>query len=1163
MKKSIRFLTAILTIVLVSVMCFTVSAAKTQFTDVDENNKELTEAVSLLSYLNVTKGTTDTTFGTDENVTRQQMAAFIYRFVKSGKSFESSSINSTTFTDITDSTYFGYISWASASGIINGTSKTTFNPTGNITLQDAYTMIVRALEYEKDEKLPYPYGYIDIAESEDVQLDKNLPAEVDYTTPLTRGNVATLLYNAFFAETGIVETKTVTYRIPTEPAGTFRTDVQNVEYRPTVAERFYGAKRGQFTVRATPHYSFNDAPGSSLYAPIDAGFSYDTVRLVAVDENEQVSEFIYKFEDLDLPGIADDYIMNVFDVFYTVKEDDKKQVDKVLYADCDRSVEVATQATLVKKNALEKNSEYYYLDPAGNLTSYPLLSGQMTFNKTRVYFFDAPYTYAKPNYKADSTEAEKYDLRNAKNVRMIDVELIGYDKNDVPMYNYYILSEQPRDPISIAEYFNQIYTAGLYTIVAYDADGDGIVDYMQYKPCTFGRLVEDDEIPFTSIDEHYAGKPIYVDNEDTHPDALSKVPTIYTSGADMTGLEAKDGDFVIAYLSPQANNVEIFAILGYTEGPLSYVNQGTATIKISGNTFRTHCTHLSVLGFDVGTVVDDDTNYLRAGTSGNMSYFKDTLLAPGSIGEKFRIYSYKGTYNSVYFYEPLSSSTYTYDGDDILIPVGEKDADITQDGYGFAISKFNQQTSKVEHYLKVWENGTIKYVPVNVKEMYPQPNIYDDNVNLGVFDEVDGLSYPAYIGKLCTYSVDKNGVYTLTPILHSYDETGTYTGINRDAAVLVEENSNEQFGRDLGHTESGISEQAQIRKIVGNRYELVDTWGYSLLGNDTQYISHFVMTDATKIIIRNYNTSTEKYEFAVYDKSTFMGTTSPDSPLTNVQYVLKGDPDSKISAELVILYAEAEDFEFETKKAESDWRIIKAFTPGKDSDGNLCYYYDLVNPFDGTVQEGVIGSKTSKRVIHDFPFDGVGQIVKVDSLGKVRETLDDDFGIVDPFLNEDYMSSLGEDFRMVWITGVDVENGVIEVVNVEDTLDALDELEDQDKKDAFDALIDEASLDPIFLDVGKATAISLIKGQGNDVDAFMGNSTVSALELADLASAKNQIKAYNEKVVNTKGNITTKYAKYVKACIKITESDDEDYNDVADFIVVVANANEEIAFLTK
>ena len=40
MKKSIRFLTAILTIVLVSVMCFTVSAAKTQFTDVDENNKE-------------------------------------------------------------------------------------------------------------------------------------------------------------------------------------------------------------------------------------------------------------------------------------------------------------------------------------------------------------------------------------------------------------------------------------------------------------------------------------------------------------------------------------------------------------------------------------------------------------------------------------------------------------------------------------------------------------------------------------------------------------------------------------------------------------------------------------------------------------------------------------------------------------------------------------------------------------------------------------------------------------------------------------------------------------------------------------------------------------------------------------------------------------------
>ena len=103
----------------------------------------------------------------------------------------------------------------------------------------------------------------------------------------------------------------------------------------------------------------------------------------------------------------------------------------------------------------------------------------------------------------------------------------------------------------------------------------------------------------------------------------------------------------------------------------------------------------------------------------------------------------------------------------------------------------------------------------------------------------------------------------------------------------------------------------------------------------------------------------------------------------------------------------------------------------------------------------------------------------------------------------------------------------------------------------------------MFVDVGKNTVVSLIKGEGNDADTFVNKSTVSPLELSDLASAKNQIKAYNTKIEDGKGNLTTKYAKYVKACIKITASDDEDENDVADLIIVLANQNEEVAFLKK
>lgn len=1162
MKKSTRFLTAILTVILVvSVLCVTASAAKMQFTDVDAKNEELTNAVSLLSYLNVTNGTTDTTFGTDENVTRQQMAAFIYRLVKNGKSFESTSANTTQFKDLTDSTYYGYISWASANGIINGTSETTFNPTGNITLQDAYTMLVRALGYDETSEISYPYGYIEKAESDAIELDKNLPASVEYTTALTRGNVAILLYNTFFAKTSIVEEQQVTRVIRLENSGVNKVVVETVEYSPTVAEHYYNAERGQFTVRATPHYSFNDSQGSEIYAPLDSGYNQDMVRLVAVENDEKVTDFLYNFDELDLEGTADDYIMNVFDIFYTVKAGDEKAIDTILYVDSECSVETATKANLVKRNATA--DEDYYRNPNGTKSGYAKLSGQITFNKTRVYFYDAPYTYAKPKFSGTATEAEKYDLKNAKNVQMIDIELIGYDNNDQPKYNYYVLSDQPDTPEKLAVQLNQVYTAGFYTIVAYDVDGDGLVNYMQYKPCTFGRISTDDSVDFTDVDEHYDGKPKYIDNDDTHPKALAQVPTIYSNGAVMSGAECKDGDFVIAYLNPQANMIDVFAVVGYTEGTLSYIKDSTATIKISGKTYRTHCTYLSVLGFDVGSVVDDDTNYLRASTNGVMTYFKDTLLNVDSLGESFRVYTYKGTYDSVYFYEPISTASNSYSGNDVLIPIGEKNADVTQDGYGYAISKFNSQTGDIDHFLKVWENGTTKYVPVNVDDIYPQPNYYDSNVNFGVYDEVDGLSYPAYIGKLCTYSVDANGIYTITPILHSYDEDGTYTGINRDATVLVEDNSSEQFGRDLGHTESGVAEQAQIRKIVGNRYELVDTWGYSLLGNDAQYINNFVMTDATKIIIRNYNTSSEKYEFVTYDKSTFMGTTSPDTMLTNVQYVLKGDPDSKVQAELLLLYAEAEDFEFVAKKATSDWRIIKSYAPGKDDEGNLRYFYDLVNPFDGTVQEGVPGSKASKSGIHDFVFEGVGEIVKVDALGKVRESLDETYGLIDPFINEDYSVNIGEDFRMVWILGYDEESGIIEVVDVEDTLDALTADEVADQKAAFDEIVDEISLDPIFFEVDANTAITLIKSEEDDADAFIKKGTVSALELSDLANAKNEIKAYNSKIENNKGDFTTKYAKYVKAYVKTTPAVDEDENDFADFIVVVANATEQPAFLTK
>lgn len=137
MRNFKRFLTLALAVVMVaSTFAFGASAAK--FTDVDENNEYLTKAVNLLNYVGVVKGTSDTTFGTDELVTREQMAAFIYRLMKKGQSVEGGT-NSSTFTDLEDATFFFMVSWANNQGIIKGTSATTFDPKGSITLQDVLT----------------------------------------------------------------------------------------------------------------------------------------------------------------------------------------------------------------------------------------------------------------------------------------------------------------------------------------------------------------------------------------------------------------------------------------------------------------------------------------------------------------------------------------------------------------------------------------------------------------------------------------------------------------------------------------------------------------------------------------------------------------------------------------------------------------------------------------------------------------------------------------------------------------------------------------------------------------------------------------------------------------------------------------------------------------
>ena len=269
MRNFKRFLTLALAVVMVASM-FAFGASAAQFTDVDENNEYLTKSVNLLNHIGVAKGTSDTTFGTEELVTREQMAAFIYRLMKRGNSVEGGA-NASRFTDLEDPTFFFMISWADSQGIIKGTSATTFEPKGSITLQDAYTMIVRALGYEKEESLPYPFGYIGVAEDKGVELDEGLSSDVSYTDALTRGDVAILLYNAFFAETGVAETKQVERELSD---GSIVLETKT-DY-PTLAEKVYDVIEVEYQAVATPKYAFGETETTS-------GLGYDAVLFDKVD----------------------------------------------------------------------------------------------------------------------------------------------------------------------------------------------------------------------------------------------------------------------------------------------------------------------------------------------------------------------------------------------------------------------------------------------------------------------------------------------------------------------------------------------------------------------------------------------------------------------------------------------------------------------------------------------------------------------------------------------------------------------------------------------------------------------------------------------------------------------------------------------------------------
>ena len=88
----------------------------------------------------VTNGTTDTTFGPDETVTRAQMVTFLWRAHGTPKT-----AGGNPFADVgADAYYYDAVLWAVARGVTNGTTDTAFSPNDPVTRAQAVTFQWRA-----------------------------------------------------------------------------------------------------------------------------------------------------------------------------------------------------------------------------------------------------------------------------------------------------------------------------------------------------------------------------------------------------------------------------------------------------------------------------------------------------------------------------------------------------------------------------------------------------------------------------------------------------------------------------------------------------------------------------------------------------------------------------------------------------------------------------------------------------------------------------------------------------------------------------------------------------------------------------------------------------------------------------------------------------------
>ncbi len=170
------------------------------FTDAD--NITHTEAVDMLTTLNVINGFPDGSYKPEGNITRAQMAKMIYT-IRSGGSDDASSYKdvATSFSDLGASEWAaGYIKYCQTMGIIAGKSATKFAPKDNVTVAEVAKMALVTMGYRDDKSKLTGESWManTLNLANDNELLKDVTGSVNAAA--SRDDAAQILYNTVNAD---------------------------------------------------------------------------------------------------------------------------------------------------------------------------------------------------------------------------------------------------------------------------------------------------------------------------------------------------------------------------------------------------------------------------------------------------------------------------------------------------------------------------------------------------------------------------------------------------------------------------------------------------------------------------------------------------------------------------------------------------------------------------------------------------------------------------------------------------------------------------------------------------------------------------------------------------------------------------------------------------